>query len=137
MELKEHQQPHAVLIPLPLQGHINPFTHLASKGFTITFVGTQSTDQQIAKPHSWKVSLVFQAHVDDFIENLVLSKLNPPISCIIADSFHVWGSMIAKKYNLFIVSFWTEPTTLLTVFYHTNLLKSNGHFGRHGMNPIS
>lgn len=80
---------------------------------------------------------VFQAHVDDFIENLVLSKPNPPISCIIADSFHVWGSTIAKKYNLVNVSFWTEPATVLTVYYHMDLLKSNGHFGCHGMNQIS
>ncbi|MCD9640191.1 hypothetical protein HAX54_025336 [Datura stramonium] len=176
MELKKHLQPHAVLIPLPLQGHITPFTHLAmklaSKGFTITFVDTESTHQQIATAQSLKdgdnpfshgqkcgldiryakisdgfplsfdrranarqfmkgLTHVFQTHVDDFIENLVLSKPNPPISCIIADSFHVWGSMIAKKYNLVNVSFWTEPATVLTVFYHMNLLKSNGHFGSH------
>ncbi|XP_059307838.1 UDP-glycosyltransferase 86A1-like [Lycium ferocissimum] len=176
MELKKHLQPHAVLIPLPLQGHINPFTHLAmklaSKGFTITFVSTESTHQQIATAQSLKdddnpfshaqksgldiryakindgfplsfdrranasqfmegLTHVFQAHVDDFIENLVLSKPNPPISCIIADSFHVWASMIAKKYNLVNVSFWTEPATVLTVFYHTDLLKSNGHFRCH------
>ncbi|XP_015057990.1 UDP-glycosyltransferase 86A1-like [Solanum pennellii] len=176
MELKEHIQPHAVLIPVPFQGHINPFTHLAmklaSKGFTITFVNTESTHERIAKAHSHKdddnpfshaeesgldiryarisdgfplsfdrranasqfmigLTHVFQAHVDDFIENLVLSKPNPPVSCIIADSFHVWGSMIAKKYNLVNVSFWTEPATALTVFYNADLLKRNGHFGRH------
>ncbi|CAN4126323.1 unnamed protein product [Withania somnifera] len=176
MELKKHQQPHAVLIPLPFQGHINPFTHLAmklaSKGFTITFVGTESTHQQITKAqsltdeynpfsHAQKSGIdiryakisdgfplsfdrranprqfmeglthVFQTHVDDFIENLVLSKPIPPISCVIADSFHVWGSMIAKKYNLVNVSFWTEPATVLSVYYHMDLLKSNGHFGRY------
>ncbi|XP_049380749.1 UDP-glycosyltransferase 86A1-like [Solanum stenotomum] len=176
MELKEHLQPHAVLVPLPLQGHITPFTHLAmklaSKGFTITFVNTESTHQKIAKAQSlkdednpfshgqkcgldiryakisdgfplsfdWSANAsqfveglihVFQAHVDDFIENLVLSKPNPPISCLIADSFHVWGSTIAEKYNLVNVSFWTEPATVLTVYYHMDLLKSNGHFGCH------
>ncbi|KAK4359861.1 hypothetical protein RND71_022090 [Anisodus tanguticus] len=68
---------------------------------------------------------VFQAHVDDFIGNLVLSKPNPPISCLITDSFHVWGSTVAKKHNLVNVSLWTEPATVLTVFYHSDLLKSS------------
>ncbi|KAM3200785.1 hypothetical protein P3L10_033148 [Capsicum annuum] len=77
---------------------------------------------------SWKVSFMFSRH---FIENLVLSKPNPLISCIIADSFHVWASTIAKKYNLVNVSFWTEPATVLTVYYHMDLLKCNGHFGCH------
>ncbi|KAM3360016.1 UDP-glycosyltransferase 86A1-like [Capsicum galapagoense] len=145
---------------------------LASKGFTITFVITESIHQQIATAQSLKddnnpfsqgqkcgldiryakisdgfplsfnrganasqfvegVIHVFQAHVDDFIENLVLSKPNPPISCRIADSFHVWASTIAKKYNLVNTTFWTEPATVLTVCYHMDLLKRNGHFGCH------
>ncbi|TMW99360.1 hypothetical protein EJD97_002695 [Solanum chilense] len=151
MELKEYLQPHEVLIPLPLQGHITPFTHLAmklaSKGFTIIFVNTESTHNDgFPLSFDWSANAsqfveglihVFQAHVDDFIENLVLSKPNPPISCIIADSFHVWGSTIAKKYNLVNVSFWTEPATVLTVYYHMDLLKSNGQFVCHGMNQIS
>ncbi|CAN4126324.1 unnamed protein product [Withania somnifera] len=166
MELKKQLQPHAVLIPLSLQGHITPFIHLAmklaSKGFTIAFVITESIHQQIATAQSLKdddnpfshgqkcdgfplsfdrnanasqfvegLIHVFQAHVDDFIENLVLSKPNPPISCIVADSFHVWASTIAKKYNLINISFWTEPATVLSVYYHMDLLKRNGHFGCH------
>ncbi|XP_016434304.1 UDP-glycosyltransferase 86A1 [Nicotiana tabacum] len=177
MRVEEHPKLHAVMIPLPLQGHINPFTHLAmklaSKGFTITFVNTESTHQHITRAqslkddddnpfsHAQKSGLdiryakisdgfplsferrakadqfveglihVFEAHVDDFIEKLILSKPDPPVSCIIADSFHVWASTIAKKYNLFNVSFWTEPATVLTIYYHMDLLKSKGHFGCH------
>lgn len=50
--------PHAILIPYPLQGHVIPFVHLAiklaSNGFTITFVNTQSVHHQIsqAQPHN-------------------------------------------------------------------------------------
>lgn len=74
---------------------------------------------------------VFEAQVDDFIEKLILSKPDPPVSCIIADSFHVWASTIATKYNLVNVSFWTQPATVLTIYYHTDLLKSKGHLGCH------
>ncbi|KAG5584315.1 hypothetical protein H5410_044749 [Solanum commersonii] len=48
--------PHALVIPCPYQGHINPAIHLslklASKGFIITFINTQFIHSQITKAHS-------------------------------------------------------------------------------------
>ena len=48
-----HSIPHAIMFPLPYQGHVTPCIHLAmklaSKGFTITFINTQKIHQQIAK----------------------------------------------------------------------------------------
>ncbi|KAL3628503.1 hypothetical protein CASFOL_027549 [Castilleja foliolosa] len=50
------RKPHAIMIPYPYQGHINPFVHLAvklaSQGFTITFVNTQSVDRRISRAQS-------------------------------------------------------------------------------------
>lgn len=44
-------KPHAILVSYPLQGHVNPSVHLAvklaSRGFTITFINTQSIHHQI------------------------------------------------------------------------------------------
>ncbi|GAA0138626.1 hypothetical protein Leryth_007578 [Lithospermum erythrorhizon] len=71
---------------------------------------------------------VLSSHVDDLVENLV-EKSDPPITCLIADTFFVWGSMVARKYNLVHVSFWTEPALVLTLYYHLDLLRKNGHFG--------
>ncbi|PQQ07688.1 UDP-glycosyltransferase 86A1 isoform X1 [Prunus yedoensis var. nudiflora] len=49
----KHSQPHAIMVPMPLQGHLLPHTHLAMKlashGFTITFVNTQHIHHQITK----------------------------------------------------------------------------------------
>lgn len=168
------RKPHAIMIPYPYQGHINPFVHLAiklaSQGFIITFVNTHSVHHQISKaqtltnkeddifakarqtsgldiryatvndgfPLAFDRSLnhdqfveglihVFSAHVDELVQNLVRSS-DPPPTCLIADTFYVWPSSIAAKYNLVFVSFWTEPALVFTLYYHLDLLKKNGHF---------
>ncbi|KAL3849495.1 hypothetical protein ACJIZ3_011377 [Penstemon smallii] len=45
------QKPHAILVSYPLQGHVNPSVHLAiklaSRGFIITFINTQSIHHHI------------------------------------------------------------------------------------------
>ncbi|CAN4121515.1 unnamed protein product [Withania somnifera] len=50
---KSKQKPHAIVIPCPFQGHINPSIHLslklATKGFAITYINTESTHAQITK----------------------------------------------------------------------------------------
>lgn len=168
-----YRKPHAIMIPYPYQGHINPFVHLAiklaSKGFIITFVNTQSVHHQISRaqtgtkrddifakarqsgldiryatvsdgfPLSFDRSLnedqfveglihVFSAHIDELVGNLVNSEAEPPATCLISDTFFVWGSGIARKHNLVHVSFWTEPALVLTLYYHLDLLRQNGHF---------
>ncbi|CAK9155274.1 unnamed protein product [Ilex paraguariensis] len=49
---KNHQKPHALMIPYPYQGHVIPFVHLAMKlasnGFIITFVNTHSVHHRIS-----------------------------------------------------------------------------------------
>nr|XP_043631496.1 UDP-glycosyltransferase 86A1-like [Erigeron canadensis] len=53
MAARRSENPHAIFIPFPLQGHLIPSvllaTKLASKGFTITFVNTESIHHSIAK----------------------------------------------------------------------------------------
>nr|XP_043631497.1 UDP-glycosyltransferase 86A1-like [Erigeron canadensis] len=164
------KNPHAIFIPIPLQGHLIPSValtmKLASNGFTITFINTQVIHHSIMKssstpnddifekaresgldiryttvsdglPISFDRSLnqeqfeecvfhVFSAHVDELVGNLV--KGDPSISCLIADSCHVWPSMISKKYKLVNISFWTESALVLNLYYHWDLLKKNGHY---------
>ncbi|KAE8099631.1 hypothetical protein FH972_017596 [Carpinus fangiana] len=166
-----HQKPHAIIFPFPLQGHVIPSVRLAlklaSNGFTITFVNTLSIHHRIRKsqpssadnnifagaaksgldirymtisdgfPLGFDRSLnhdqfmegllhVFSSHVDELVGKVVHS--DPPVTCLIADTFFVWTSMIADKYNLVNVSFWTEPALVLALCYHLDLLRQNGHF---------
>ncbi|KAL0409953.1 UNVERIFIED_CONTAM: UDP-glycosyltransferase 86A1 [Sesamum latifolium] len=48
-----HGKPHAVMISIPFQGHINPFVYLAlkivSKGFSITFAHFESVHHRLSK----------------------------------------------------------------------------------------
>ncbi|KAL5546139.1 hypothetical protein UlMin_005826 [Ulmus minor] len=173
-------KPHAILIPYPLQGHVIPAVHLATKlasnGFTITFINTVSIHHQIINsqpqntsnndgdifagvrksgldirymtindgfPLGFDRSLnhdqfwegfrhVFSAHVDDLVGKVVGS--DPTLSCLISDTFFVWPSMIAKKYNLVNISFWTEPALVFNLYYHMDLLRQNGHFASLGNN---
>lgn len=73
---------------------------------------------------------VFSAHFDVLVGDLV--KCDPPVNCLIADTFYVWPAMIAEKYNLVYVSLWTEPALVFNLYYHMDLLKKNGHFASQG-----
>ncbi|GMI96594.1 hypothetical protein like AT2G36970 [Hibiscus trionum] len=172
MEMNNHQKPHAIVIPYPLQGHVTLTVHLALKLATKGFVNTQYIHQQITKsqpdhsatfdddivadarksgldirydvvgdgfPLGFDRSLnhdqyfegvlhVMSAHV--VVDELVgeTMETNPPPTCLIADTFYVWSSMISNKYNLVNVSFWTEPALVFTLYYHVDLLRKNGHF---------
>uniref|UniRef100_A0A803P5N2 Uncharacterized protein n=1 Tax=Cannabis sativa TaxID=3483 RepID=A0A803P5N2_CANSA len=144
---------HAIVFPIPLQGHVIPAVHLAiklaSKGFTITFVNTQVIHHHITKSLSSTsqndidnnvVDIFARAReaeghmgylpvqMDKLVGHLVEST-DPPISVLIADTFHYWQTTLAKKYDLVSVSFWTEPALVFSLYYHLDLLKINGHYG--------
>uniref|UniRef100_A0A1J3CEY9 Glycosyltransferase n=1 Tax=Noccaea caerulescens TaxID=107243 RepID=A0A1J3CEY9_NOCCA len=160
----KHHHLHALLIPYPFQGHVNPFVHLAiklaSQGITVTFVNTHYNHHQINSgdifagvrsesgldiryatvsdglPIGFDRSLnhdqyqssllhVFSAHVEELVASLVGEGVN----VMIADTFFVWPSIIAKKFGLVCVSFWTEAALVFSLYYHMDLLRINGHFG--------
>ncbi|CAA0830319.1 UDP-glycosyltransferase 86A1 [Striga hermonthica] len=166
------KKPHAVMVPYPYQGHINPFLHLAvklaSQGFTVTFVNTESVDRRISRAQTaltgsdifagarasgldiryatvsdgFPIDFDRSLNHDQFVEGLIhgfsdhvdelvarLAFADPPASCLVADTFYVWASAVAGKHNLVSVSFWTEPALVLSLYYHLDLLRQNGHFG--------
>jgi len=49
----DNKKPHAVLIPYPVQGHINPLFKLAKllhvRGFHVTFVNTEYNHKRLLK----------------------------------------------------------------------------------------
>ncbi|GKC10652.1 UDP-glycosyltransferase 86A1-like protein [Tanacetum coccineum] len=63
MSNRRTENPHAIFIPFPLQGHLIPpvllATKLASNGFTVTFVNTESIHHSITKSSSQSTHDVF------------------------------------------------------------------------------
>lgn len=164
-----HHRLHALLIPYPFQGHVNPFVHLAiklaSQGITVTFVNTHYIHHQIGSgdifagvrsesgldiryatvsdglPIGFDRSLnhdqyqssllhVFSAHVEELVASLVGEE--DGVNVMIADTFFVWPSVVARKFGLVCVSFWTEAALVFSLYYHMDLLRLHGHFGAQG-----
>ncbi|KAG5589473.1 hypothetical protein H5410_039987, partial [Solanum commersonii] len=148
---------------------------LAQKGFTITFINTESTHYQITQKNSnidifysvqghqdldirymtvsdgqpvnfnrslnhdqFMASLlhVFSTHVEEALVKTIESKLDPLVTCLIADSFFVFPGKLAKKYGLLYISFWTEPALVFTLYYHLHLLKLHDQFKDMHEDPI-
>ncbi|GFS31334.1 hypothetical protein Acr_00g0016850 [Actinidia rufa] len=123
-------KPHAVCIPYPAQGHINPVLKLAkllhSKGFHITFVNTEYNHKRLLRSRG-PAAL---AGLPDFRFDTpsptasprlplppfcdLLSKLNdtatsnvPPVTCIVSDGVMSFTLEAAEKFGVPEVLFWT------------------------------
>ncbi|XP_058083875.1 UDP-glycosyltransferase 86A1 [Magnolia sinica] len=92
-----------------------------SDGLPVEFNRSLNHDQFMAT-----LLHILSAHIDDLIRKI--TQEGPPIACMIADTFFVWPSTIAKKYGLINVSLWTEPALVFTLYYHMHLLRRHGHF---------
>ncbi|KAJ8623662.1 hypothetical protein MRB53_032192 [Persea americana] len=97
---------------------------LVSDGLPVQFDRSLNHDQFMAS-----LVHVLSTHVEELVTKMVRSDHS--ITCIIADTFFVWPSAIAKKYGLIYISFWTEPAMVFTLYRHMDLLREHGHFGSH------
>lgn len=145
------RKPHAVMLAMPLAGHINPMLELcyilASKGFIVTFVNTEfnrTLTPSISNPnirfkyipdglppeHGRTTHLVellksVYAHMGGPFEKLIESLLpqEPSITCIIANGFLDFAQHTAKKLGLPYVAFWTQSAAS----YASVLLVAKGY----------
>nr|AFJ53015.1 UDP-glycosyltransferase 1 [Linum usitatissimum] len=80
------------------------------------------------------VMQVLPVHVEELVAGMVAAgeEEEEKVSCLVADTFFVWSSKVAKKFGLVYVSVWTEPALVFTLYHHVHLLRQNGHFGCQG-----
>ncbi|XP_038882753.1 UDP-glycosyltransferase 87A1-like [Benincasa hispida] len=58
----------------------------------------------------------------------LLTHLHPLPSIIVADSFLTWAVRLGNRLNISVASFWPMSATVLSIYYHFDLLTENGHF---------
>ncbi|XP_009590532.1 UDP-glycosyltransferase 74G1-like [Nicotiana tomentosiformis] len=139
---------HCLLLPYPLQGHINPMLQfskrLQSKGVKITIAATKSllkTMQEL--PISVSIEAIsdgyddggidqaksFLAYITRFKEvgsdtlTQLIKKLENsecPVNCIVYDPFLPWAVEVAKDFGLVSAAFFTQNCVVDNIYYHVH-----------------
>lgn len=137
------KKPHCLILPFPIQGHINPMIQfskrLADKGITITFAATKalfnSTDDF---PRSISVDTISDGYdqgrggatIPEYLERFeqvgkeslreLLQKLRKsgcPVDCLVYDPFLPWGLGVAKSFGLLGAAFFTQSCYVNIIYY--------------------
>ncbi|XAR64549.1 hypothetical protein NMG60_11008277 [Bertholletia excelsa] len=135
---------HVLVIPYPIQGHINPMLQfskrLASKGLIVTLVTTTSIANTVCvgtssvqtacifdglhsgeKPDSIDVYLrLFKDSVSVSLAQFIEEgkKTENPFKVLVYDSVMSWALDIARQHGLLGVSFFTQNCAVGAIFYH-------------------
>ncbi|KAL0330129.1 UNVERIFIED_CONTAM: UDP-glycosyltransferase 74E2 [Sesamum radiatum] len=141
---ENRQKPHCLLLPYPLQGHINPMLQfskrLSHKGIRITLAATKylsKTTQQFSG------SISVETFSDGFDEGQGDVELDPylarfeqvgtetlselldklrdtgrPVDCVIYDPFLPWAVVVAKKHGLVGAAFFTQSSSVNSIYYN-------------------
>ncbi|KAG8375351.1 hypothetical protein BUALT_Bualt10G0091100 [Buddleja alternifolia] len=145
-ETSKHK-PHCLILPFPIQGHINPMLQfskrLAHKGIEITLVATKALLKTSQKEFLGSISVETISNGFDEVEGIgtvgleayltrfqqvgtlslseLLEKLKNsgrPVDCLIYDPFLPWSVLVAKKFGLFGAAFFTQSCAVNTIYYH-------------------
>ncbi|MCL7030811.1 hypothetical protein MKW94_027423 [Papaver nudicaule] len=149
---KVEKKEHILLLPYPLQGHINPILQLAKRLASEDVKVTVALTNYIAKSVKIQAGPInietisdgyddvgwseVEAYADRFeafgsktlaalIERIQNSDDDTPVSCVVYDSFVPWVLNVAHKLNLVGAVFFTQPLAVTNIYYrvHRDLLK--------------
>ncbi|KAJ0254387.1 hypothetical protein HA466_0108840 [Hirschfeldia incana] len=148
---------HVVAMPWPGRGHINPMMNLCKRlvrrdpNFHVTyvvteewlgFIGSDPKPDQIhfsTLPDLIPSELVrandffgfveaVQTRLEEPFERLLDRLSTPSPTVIIADINVRWAVRVAKRRNIPVACLWTSSATILSLFLHSDLLATHGHF---------
>ncbi|KAK6930434.1 hypothetical protein RJ641_004528 [Dillenia turbinata] len=144
MEKKErHNRAHVLVVPLPIQGHINPMLQfsmrLAFKGLTVTVLSATTEYSIQAQSSAVKIACISKRidegidkhNLDTYFKHVtavlsqgipeIITKQNSsgfPFKCLVYDSAIPWALDIAKQHGLAGASFFTQSCAVGAIYCH-------------------
>ncbi|RWR76048.1 UDP-glycosyltransferase 87A1 [Cinnamomum micranthum f. kanehirae] len=146
---------HVVALPYPDRGHINPMMKLckllasSDENLLITFVVMEEWLGSYMPPNIRLLSIPNvipseQVPGDDFLGfiEVACTKMEEPfqgmlerhelnVGCIMANTYMQWAVLVGKRWNIAVPSLWTMSPSVLSIYYHFDLLSSHGHLPFH------
>ncbi|KAL3360455.1 hypothetical protein AABB24_013729 [Solanum stoloniferum] len=139
---------HCLILPYPVQGHINPMLQfskrLQSKCVKITIAPTKSFLKNMKElPTSVSIEAISDGYDDDGINQAktyeayltrfkevgsdtlsqLIQKLTNsgcPVNCIVYDPFLPWAVEVAKNFGLVSAAFFTQNCVVDSIYYHVH-----------------
>ncbi|KAA8532158.1 hypothetical protein F0562_006700 [Nyssa sinensis] len=137
---------HVMVIPFPIQGHINPMLQfakrLASKGISVTLVTTTSASKSMqVQASSVRIEVIsdgfnegdkadysdayfehFKAAVSQSLGELIEKQNSSacPPKVLVYDSAMPWALDVARRLGLYGASFFTQTCSVSSIYYHVH-----------------
>ncbi|TMW98878.1 hypothetical protein EJD97_003357 [Solanum chilense] len=139
---------HCLILPYPVQGHINPMLQfskrLQSKRVKITITPTKSFLKNMKElPTSVSIEAISDGYDDDGINQAKtyesylarfkevgsdtlaqliqkMAKSGCHVNCIVYDPFLPWAVEVAKQFGLFSAAFFTQNCVVDNLYYHVH-----------------
>ncbi|KAI3882438.1 hypothetical protein MKW92_028960 [Papaver armeniacum] len=137
MDAKASSKSHVLVLPFPVQSHINPMIQfskcLASKGLKVTLATTfllttnfSPTGAYLSVDRSWShfgTNFILVIVLEKPLITTLLCKfpkqsgLGYPVKCLLYDSVIPWASNVAKELGLIGAAFYTQSCSVNAIYY--------------------